>query len=88
MTDALQPSAEMTPEGEQTLVPGVEPVTLRDRLDWLARQPVEPKRNPNARQKPCDIGLFDEVARHQLDLLDILRAAAGRAPNSNQLKED
>ena len=88
MTDAPPLSAEMTPEGEQTLVPGVKPITVRDRLDWLARQPSVPKRNPNARQKPCDISLFDEVARHQLDLLDILRAAVGRARNPNQLKED
>ena len=55
MTDAPSPLAEMTPQGQQTLVPGVRPVTMRDRLDWLARQPMAPKRNPNARQKPCDI---------------------------------
>jgi hypothetical protein len=30
---------------------------------------------PQRPQKPCTIGLFDEDARNQLDLLDLLRAA-------------
>ena len=67
MTNAPPLSAEMTPEGEQTLVSGVNPITVRDRLDWLARQPSVPNRNPNARQKPCDIGRFDMGARRQID---------------------
>ena len=73
MTDAPPLSAEITPEGEQTLVPGVKPLTVRDRLDWLARQPSVPKRNPNAQQKPCDIGLFDMDARRQIDWIDEMR---------------
>jgi len=64
---------ETTPEGAQTLVPGVRPVTLRERLEARMAAPMAPKRNPNARQKPLDIGLFDEAARNQLDLLDLLR---------------
>lgn len=75
MTDASMLSTETTPEGEQIVAPGVKPITLKDRLDWRARQPIAPKRNPNAPQMPCDIGLFDEAARNQLDMLDFLRSA-------------
>jgi len=70
---ALTPQHEHTPEGVQTLVPGVAPVTLRERLDVLARKPMTPKRGP-VLQKPCDIGLFDEAARAQRDLIDQLRS--------------
>ena len=31
-----------------------------------------PKKNPNAIQKSCDIGLFDEVGRAQIDLCDLI----------------
>jgi len=70
---APAPQHEDTPEGVQTLVPGVAPVTLRERLEVMARQPMTPKRGPIL-QKPCDIGLFDEAARAQLDLIDALRS--------------
>ncbi|MEX0343335.1 MAG: hypothetical protein AB3N20_00320 [Rhizobiaceae bacterium] len=68
------PQAEPTEAGEQTLVCGVRPVTLRDRLTVMAARPMLPKRNPNARQKPCDHGLFDEAARDQIDLIDFLNS--------------
>jgi len=55
---------ELTPIGEQMLVPGVKPVSARARLQVLAAAPLVPLRL----QKPCDLGLFDEVARNQLDL--------------------
>lgn len=55
---------EHTDQGEQTLVSGVRPVTLRDRLQVLANAPLTGR----CRQKPCNIGLFDEDARNQLDL--------------------
>ena len=55
---------EPTPIGEQTLIPGVRPVSIYERLMVLAAQPLGPKKL----QKPCDLGLFDEVARNQLDL--------------------
>ena len=58
-----------TPNGTQTLVPGVKPVTDRDRLDALARQPMKPTK----RQKPLDIGLVDEESRKQTDLIDLVR---------------
>ena len=67
------PQTEITPEGVQALVPGVAPVTLRERLEVMARKPMTPKRGPTL-QKPCDIGLFDEAARNQLDLIDALRS--------------
>ena len=63
---------EMTEEGEQTLVHGVRPVTLGERLTAKTRHPSRPRRNPDARQLPCDLGLFDEVGRAQTDLLDLI----------------
>ena len=59
---ALQ--TERTDVGDQVLVPGVRPVTIRDRLRLMADAPLMPRKE----QKPCDIGLFDEVARAQLSL--------------------
>ena len=66
--------SELTEAGEQTFVSGVRPVTLRDQLTVMINQPLQPKRNPNAQQKPCDVGLFDEVSRNQTDLLDYIAA--------------
>ncbi|WP_298916446.1 hypothetical protein [uncultured Algimonas sp.] len=63
---------ETTEEGEQTLVHGVRPVTLGERLTARTRHPSRPRRNPAARQLPCDLGLFDEVGRAQTDLLDLI----------------
>ena len=65
---------EPTPIGEQTLIPGVPRVSIYERLMVLAAQPLGPKRS----QKPCDLGLFDEVARNQLDLF---------SPNSSTRKD-
>ena len=69
------PFTEPTEQGEQMLVAGVVPVTLRDRLTLMALRPMAPRRNPNASQKPCDHGLFDEVRRDQIDLIDFLNAS-------------
>lgn len=55
---------EPTPIGEKMLVPGVGPVSTRERLQALAAAPLVPVKL----QKPCDLGLFNEVARNQLDL--------------------
>jgi hypothetical protein len=55
---------EPTPIGEQMLISGVRRVSIYERLMVLAAQPLGPKKS----QKPCDLGLFDEVARNQLDL--------------------
>ena len=56
--------SEPTPVGEQMLVPGVGPVSARERLQALAAAPLVSERP----QRPCDLGLFDEAARNQLDL--------------------
>jgi len=56
--------SESTPAGEQTLVPGVAPISQRQRLDALLNAPLTPCRP----QKPLDIGLFDRAARNQLAL--------------------
>ena len=56
--------SETTPEGEQTLVPGVAPIRDRDRLVAFMAAPLRPRKA----QKPLNIGLFDEDARNQLSL--------------------
>jgi hypothetical protein len=43
---------------------GVRPQTMKDKLDYLAARPMQPRK----RQKPCDIGLFDTESRRQLGL--------------------
>ena len=63
---------ESTEVGEQTLIDGVRPVTLGEKLTARTSHPMTPRRNPNAFQKPCDHGLFDEVGRAQIDLLDLI----------------
>lgn len=73
MTDASEFPTETTPEGEQTVAPGVKPITLRDRLTLRAVQPMAPKRNPDAARKPCDLGLFDVEGRRQIDWIDEMR---------------
>ncbi len=57
-------ATETTDLGEQHLIPGVKPVSLGDRLQCLMDMPLMPR----CRQRSCHIGLFDEVARAQLDL--------------------
>ena len=56
--------SEWSEGGEQTLMPGVHLVSLRQRLEFKARAPLAPK----AQQKPLNISLFDEDARNQLNL--------------------
>ena len=55
---------ETTPIGNQTLVPGVTPITPRDRLAIRANAPMEPRKP----QRPTDHGLFDMNARKQIEL--------------------
>jgi hypothetical protein len=55
---------EPTPEGEQCLVPGVTPITQRQRIEALIAAPLMSRRA----QKPLNIGLFDENARRQMEL--------------------
>lgn len=62
MGDAFE--AEDTEAGWQTLVPGVAPVTLGDRLAVLANAPLLPRKG----QRPANHGLFDTNARNQLEM--------------------
>lgn len=55
---------EATPEGLQLMLSGVKPQSMKDKLDWLIAQPMQPKKQ----QKPCDIGLFDTESRKQLEM--------------------
>jgi hypothetical protein len=55
---------EATVQGQQVLVPGVRPVSMKARLEALAAHPLVSQRL----QKPCDIGLFDDCLRNQMDL--------------------
>jgi hypothetical protein len=55
---------EVTPIGNQILVPGVAPITPRDRLAMRADAPLLPKKP----QRPIDHGLFDTNARNQIEL--------------------
>ena len=66
------PKTEITEVGEQTLIIGVAPVTLGENLTARTTHPMVPRGNPNAVQKSCDIGLFDEVGRAQIDLCDLI----------------
>ncbi|WP_157089332.1 hypothetical protein [Oceanibaculum pacificum] len=57
-------ASEPTQEGEQTLVPGVRPISARARIEWQMTAPLRPR----VPQKPLNVGLFDEDARNQLNL--------------------
>jgi hypothetical protein len=62
---------EATSLGPQTLVPGVRPVSMKARLEALAAHPLASMKM----QKPCDIGLFDDVAGKQMDLFSAVNPA-------------
>jgi hypothetical protein len=57
-------AVEHTEQGLQLMLGGVRPQTMKDKVQWLAQQPMQPRK----RQKPCDIGLFDTASRKQLEL--------------------
>jgi hypothetical protein len=76
--DGLAILSEPTPIGEQRLVPGVAPITMRDRLESRMAAPLLPTRP----QKPLDLGLFDLAARNQLDLFAISGRASHADPNA------
>ncbi|MEE9272338.1 MAG: hypothetical protein V3U57_03605 [Robiginitomaculum sp.] len=68
---------EKTEVGVQTLIDGVRPVTIGEKLTATTTHPMTQKRNPFAVQKPCDLGLFDEVGLAQIDLLDFIANSNG-----------
>ena len=61
---AMPFETEATAIGNQTLVPGVVPITPRDRLAIRANAPMEPRKA----QLPADHGLFDTNARNQIEM--------------------
>jgi hypothetical protein len=61
---AVPLQAEATPIGNQTLVPGVAPITPRDRLAMRADAPLLPKKP----QRAINHGLFDTNARNQIEM--------------------
>ena len=61
---AMPFETEATAIGNQTLVPGVAPITPRDRLAIRANAPME----PHKAQRPADHGLFDTNARNQIEM--------------------
>ena len=54
---------EPTDAGEQVLMPGVQPVTMGQRLAILALSPLQAKRE----QRPLDIGFWNPM-RNQIEL--------------------
>lgn len=64
-------ATESTAIGEQSLIPGVAPVSTRDRLELEASRPM---RGGNA--APPAGGLFDQGARDQADIFDLVPIAA------------
>ena len=78
---------EATAIGPQSLVPGVVPITMRDRLEWRAAAPLAPTKP----QRGCDHGLFDLAARDQFDLFRSAQpsrdADDSAAPAATSIKE-
>jgi hypothetical protein len=51
------------PDPDQIMLTGVAPVSMGERLGWLANQPMQPKRV----QRALDIGFWDPM-RDQLEM--------------------
>lgn len=51
------------PDPAQVVMDGVEPVSLRERLEWIGGQPLQPTRE----QKPLDIGFWNPM-RDQIEM--------------------
>ena len=75
-----KPETEETNAGSQTLMRGVAPITLRDRLAVLAAAPLASR----AAQRSCNVGLFDLESRRQIDLVDELRRLTREAARNPQ----
>ncbi len=72
--EAAQPATEVTPEGEQTLVPGVEPISQRDRLEAAQNKPLD---GGNAEMPGGRDSLFGDPM-DRADLFDESREKPGR----------
>lgn len=51
------------PDPDQITMAGVAPVSMGERLGWLAAQPMQPRRE----QRPLDIGFWNPM-RDQLEM--------------------
>jgi hypothetical protein len=51
------------PNPDQMMIAGVAPVSMAERLGWLAMRPIQPRRE----QRPLDIGFWDPI-RNQLEM--------------------
>ena len=51
------------PDPAQIMMAGVAPVSMGERLGWLANQPMQPKRH----QRPLDIGFWNPM-RDQIEM--------------------
>ena len=51
------------PDPAQIMMAGVAPVSMGERLGWLASQPMQPRRA----QRPLDIGFWNPM-RNQLEM--------------------
>lgn len=58
---------DLTPAGQQTVLPGAEKATQATMAQRRADAPLKPK----AIQRPCDAGLFSDDAK-QIDLVDFI----------------
>ena len=52
-----------TPDPDQIMIAGIAPVSMGERLGWLAAQPMQPRRE----QRPLDVGFWDPM-RGQLEM--------------------
>ena len=63
MAKSKQPVRVAECDPAQIVMPGVQPVSLGERLQWQAQMPMQPRRV----QKPLDIGFWDAM-RDQLEM--------------------
>lgn len=53
----------VAPDPDQIVMDGVAPVSMGERLGWLAAQPMQPRRE----QRPLDIGFWNPM-RDQIEM--------------------
>lgn len=53
------------PDHDQMMIDGVAPVSMGERLGWLAEQPMQPR----SAQRPLDIGFWNPM-RNQIEMFD------------------
>jgi hypothetical protein len=51
------------PNPDQIIIAGIAPVSMGERLGWLAAQPMQPRRE----QRPLDVGFWDPM-RNQIEM--------------------